>query len=326
MMANLDEGHYDLALMAETGAPEWVHLFPLGKMTGRDGRAFELADAPALVLAFQSAAVDLPIDFEHQYDRPEAKLNGPVPAAGWIKELKVLANGLWGRVAWTATASEMIAKREYRYLSPSFLFHRETRHIVQLKGAGLVHNPNLHLAAANFLIGASQESAMQPTGTADKTATDASPDAGLASALATLLGLPPDTKPADRLAKLTAALKAAPDPAKFVPAEAVQSMLHDHNLARATAAEERATAKVTKALDDGYFHRGLRDWAMALCRSDEPAFDKFLASQGPIYGYLFKETHTRNTPPARHAGAQADTEMAAAICAQLGLKPDALNS
>jgi phage I-like protein len=33
-------------------------------------------------------------------------------------------------VAWTATASEMIAKREYRYLSPSFLFHPKTKHIV----------------------------------------------------------------------------------------------------------------------------------------------------------------------------------------------------
>jgi phage I-like protein len=53
----------------------------------------------------------------------------------------------WGRAEWTATAREMIANREYRYLSPSFLFHAATGAIVRLKGAGLVHNPNLHLAA-----------------------------------------------------------------------------------------------------------------------------------------------------------------------------------
>lgn len=81
-MANRDLGSFDLALTAEGAAPEWEHLFPAGKMTGRDGRKFELADAAGLVLAFQSAAVDLPIGLEHQNDRPEAKRNGPAPRGG----------------------------------------------------------------------------------------------------------------------------------------------------------------------------------------------------------------------------------------------------
>ena len=128
-------------------APDWVHLFPPGRMTGRDGREFDLADPAALVLAFQSAGIDLPIDYEHQNDRPEAKLSGPVPAAGWIADLRHDATGLWARVSWTATAREMIARREYRFLSPSFLYHPATRQVMRLKGAGLVHNPNLHLVA-----------------------------------------------------------------------------------------------------------------------------------------------------------------------------------
>lgn len=57
-------------------------------------------------------------------------------------------------VEWTATAAEMIGRKEYRTISPSFLFHPKTRQIVQLKGAGLVHNPNLYLTAL-----ASQETA-----------------------------------------------------------------------------------------------------------------------------------------------------------------------
>jgi hypothetical protein len=71
---------------------------------------------------FQSRAIDLPIDFEHQNDRKSDLRTGPVPAAGWIKELKADAAGLWGRVEWTAQARELIASKAYRYLRPSFLY------------------------------------------------------------------------------------------------------------------------------------------------------------------------------------------------------------
>ena len=71
----------DRAFAPDGGAPAWVHLFPEGKMIGRDGRIFDLADPGALVLAFQSSGVDLPIDCEHQNDLPEAKLHGPVGLA-----------------------------------------------------------------------------------------------------------------------------------------------------------------------------------------------------------------------------------------------------
>jgi phage I-like protein len=88
----------DRALGPSGTAPEWVHLLPDGKMTGRDGRSFDLADAAGLVLAFQSNGIDLPIDDEHQNDKPEARLSGPVPAAGWIKELRCSSRHLVDRV------------------------------------------------------------------------------------------------------------------------------------------------------------------------------------------------------------------------------------
>ena len=208
MMSGLSLATCDLAL-PPGHAPEWVHLFPGdGEVKGRDGRAWQLLDPAALVLAFQSAGIDLPVDYEHQNDTPEAKLNGPVPAAGWIKELRADDGGVWGRVEWTATAAELIGRKEYRYLSPSFLFHPQTRQIVRLKGAGLVHNPNLHLTAL-----ASQEDAMIPQKPTDKPAakTAAKPDqgqpmdaAGFAAMIAELLGLPPETPPDQLLAKLLA--------------------------------------------------------------------------------------------------------------------------
>jgi len=298
----------DRALAPEDGAPEWVQLLPEGRMKGRDGREFDLIDPGALVLAFQSGGIDLPIDYEHANDKPEAKLGGPVPAAGWIKELRADAGGLWGRVEWTAAARAMITRKEYRYLSPSFLFHPKTRQIVRLKGAGLVHSPNLHLTALN-----SQETAMplpnpqQPN---------------LTAALAKLLGLPEDTPADELLAQLEARLKAEPDPAKYMPVGAVQEMLADRNSERSSVAEGRSQEKVNAALRGGYISNGMRQWALALCASNEAAFDDFMASTGPTFAYLSKPSHATGLPPA--AARCNDSEAGAAVCAQLGLKPDAL--
>ena len=306
-------------------APDWVHLFPGdGEVKGRDGRAWQLIDPAALVLAFQSAGIDLPVDYEHQNDTPEAKLNGPVPAAGWIKEIRSDAGGVWGRVEWTATAAEMIGRKEYRYISPSFLFHPETRQIVRLKGAGLVHNPNLHLTAL-----ASQEADMTPPKPADKTAPkpangDAMADtAAFAAMVAEMLGLPPDTPPAQLFAKLKEKLGAEPDPAKFVPVSAVQAMLAERNLSLATASDERATQKVDQALRLGHIPPAMKDWATALCRSDEASFDRFIASSGPAFSALLQPSHMGALlATGRHN--RAGFELADAICSQLGLKPGSL--
>ncbi|MDF3907771.1 MULTISPECIES: phage protease [Paracoccus] len=58
---------------------------PLGRFAARDGRVFDNSGPDALIATFGARAVDVPIDYEHQNDRPEARLNGPVPAASWVK-------------------------------------------------------------------------------------------------------------------------------------------------------------------------------------------------------------------------------------------------
>ena len=301
----------DRAFAPDGGAPVWVHLFPDGQMTGRDGRLFDLADPAAVVLEFQSGGIDLPVDFEHQNDIPEAKLHGPVPAAGWIKELKADAGGLWGRVEWTATAAEMIGRKEYRFLSPSFLFHPKTRQIVRLKGAGLVHNPNLHLTAL-----ASQDPTMQPQTTA--------PPSPLMQRLVKLLGLAPDASEEALIAALEAALKdrAKPDPKDYMPVEAVTAMMRERSVERLAHEEGRAIEKVNAALRQGYISPAMKDWALALCRSDGAAFDTFLAASGPTFAYLFKPSGLDGRPPEASTARESDVE--ASICAQLGLKPGSL--
>lgn len=289
-------------------APDWVHLFPLGAMDGRDGRKFTLNDPQSLVATFLKNGVDLPIDYEHQSDKPSS---GPVPAAGWIKELQVRQDGLWGRVEWTATASEMICKKEYRYISPSFL-HLTSGEVVRVKGAGLVHKPNLHLTAL-----ASEETDM----------TD-NPQDGTAimRKLAALLKLPETASSDDILAAFKEALNAKSDPSKFVPIEAVAKMMRDRNTTSATMAEMVADQKVSDALRAGFITPAMKDWATALCAQDPTSFDSFIDSAGPAYGHLFKPSvfAGRRPPSSEVTITEGDTQ--AAICAQLCLPAGTLNS
>ena len=313
----------DRPLDATGGAPEWVHLFPAaGSIAGHDGRAWSLPDPVALVAAFKAKGIDLPIDFEHANDRPEVRATGrPIPAAGWIKELAARADGLWGRVEWTATAREMIGRKEYRFLSPSFLYTPETRTIVALKGAGLVHNPNLALTAL-----ASEDPTMtpEPPAQADP-AKGAAPD--FAAAIAKLLGVPPETGPVELLTLIAERLSkgtAAPDPKRFVPVETMAEVLADRNRALAAQAEARTAEKVETALARGQIAPAMKSWALGLCRSDEAAFDDYLAKTPPIYGHLKSEILTTAPPPAGHGRGAAPGEIEAAVCAQLGLKPGTL--
>ena len=139
-----------------------------------------------------------------------------------------------GRVERTETASAMIGRKEYRYLSPSILVHSKTRQIVKLNSAGLVHNPNLFLTTL-----ASQENTMLPPNKAQQ------PDVvNLAAQIAKLVGLPPETPVDQLLAKLAELVKGAPDPAKFMSVAAVQEMLRERRSELSLQRQERVTFKV----------------------------------------------------------------------------------
>ncbi|NIZ13841.1 phage protease [Phaeobacter sp. HF9A] len=297
-------------------APDWVHLFPSGQMIGRDGRQFALSDPQLVIQAFNQSGVDLPIDYEHQNDRKPEGHVGPVPAAGWIKELKADSVGLWGRVEWTAQARELISTKAYRYLSPSFFFEPRSKAITSLKGAGLVHNPNLQLQAL-----ASQEHAMpenqdfmQQLLQALNLPTEADPQAVLDAVIA----LKGDVR-------LETAAQSH-DPTRFVPIEAVQELMKDRNQQLSTQAESRIAGKVSDAVENGIILPRMKEWATALCRTDEAAFDTFVSSSMPgAYSHLNKPNPLPSYPGNGVGQAASSSSEAAAICAQLALRPDALN-
>lgn len=296
----------ELELSQSAGEHDMAHLLPLGDMKGRDGRFFRLVDAATVAQNSISQGVDLPIDYEHQGDTlPEAK-SGPVPAAGWIKELFVRDNGIWGRVEWTARASELIVNKEYRYLSPVFQ-HLADGTVTRLRGAGLVHRPNLELTAL-----ASQQDTQEDTMTETNTL----------SQIAVSLGLDENTD-GQVILDAIARLQSQPDPSKFVPIAALKEAIQGKLNAVSTNSEREAETKVSKAMSMGYLSPAMREWALALCKQSPASFDGFIASAIPQFAHLFKPSQlgSRQAPQGR---AVEQSSEALAICAQLGLKPEDL--
>ncbi|WP_370226250.1 phage protease [Pararhodobacter marinus] len=323
-MSSLQQATCDRALPPSGIAPEWVHLIPPGRMPTRDGRKFNLADPGAVILDFNQRGVDLPIDYEHQMDKPSVGPKGPVPAAGWIKELAHDETGIWGRVEWTAAARDLITRKEYRYLSPVFL-HADGQ-VRRLIGAGLVHRPNLQLRAL-----ASEETAMPPE---PKPAAPASHDAPaapwmvLANRLLHAFDLPADVteeKALDALkAFLTRQAKASemPDPARFVPIDAVRDLMADRNSRLATLRENDAKSRVEAAISAGHLTPAMRGWATALCASDPASFDAFVSHWPAPFAHLHRRVAFPALPGTTTQTSASDAELA--VCAQPGLTPERL--
>lgn len=310
------------SVLPEGDVPAMIHLFPRGHFKARDGRAFTLDQPQGVIEAFREGGIDLPVDFEHQNDNPVALASGPVRAAGWITGLQYFdagdKEGLWGTVKWTTTAAAMIRRREYRFISPTFL-HDGDGNVRQLKGAALVHNPALRLTAL-----AREEARMSA---------DAEKPAGgtLLAKMVQLFDLPETASESDVILKVAQLMiapgarvpDAEPDPAKYVPAQAVETIVAQRNRELATARENRIAQKVTEALKAGAFLPPLKDWALALGRADEAALDTFIARCGLPFAHLKTELAHMNRPPPG-SGELFASEAEATVCRQLGLKPGAL--
>lgn len=142
-----------------TSAPEWVQLLPAGQARGKDGRlwilgadgrAWAVGDMNALITESMKAGRELAIDYDHQTDLAAVEgVGGRAPAAGWISELQNRDGALWGRVRWTENGAKAIVSREYRYISPVFIFNKKDARVTQVLRASLTNNPNLDMKALN---------------------------------------------------------------------------------------------------------------------------------------------------------------------------------
>jgi len=133
-----------------TGTSKEIRILPAGVFRANDGRPVGLAGwridaAIAASIASDLATRDeLVIDYDHQ--SLLKKENGqPAPAAGWFSQVVWReGEGLFAvNIKWTDKARQMIAAREYRYVSPVFVFDDQTGDIQRLVGLALTNTPAL---------------------------------------------------------------------------------------------------------------------------------------------------------------------------------------
>jgi len=309
-------------LLPET-PPEWIHLLPAGEFAGRDGRGPYTADAPTILQEFAAWGMPVAGDYEHQSLTAEQK-SGPVPGSGWINDLEVRDDGVWGQVEWTETAAEAIAKKEYRYLSPVFDYVKDENRVVRITGFGLTNQPNLYLSAihrhaielAGQLYPPMEDHIMLLEDVRwwlnlPKTATEAEVSADLdklktmlgdtGQAAMTALGLGEDARLPDLITAVqgyappdpvieTVTHTIEPDMAKFVPREQYDQVAQ--SLTQYQTQEREAM--VNALVSEGKLAPAQKDWATAYASRDPEGFADF-AKAAPV---IVSESHSDHPLPS----------------------------
>lgn len=197
-----------VAAPGEEKAPKWNQLFVPG--------TFHRADFPDGAITFDGAffarivenwkregARPLPVDYFHRGETGDDLPLEEKLAAGWISDLQVRPDGVWGLIGWTERARGHILADELRYLSPTFSTDGLDRSTGQsqgptLFGAALLNDPFLKELPR---VAASASPPSTPNPPHQEKQMD--PTQQLAALMAAL-GLPPDMKHEDAVAKCTA--------------------------------------------------------------------------------------------------------------------------
>jgi phage I-like protein len=302
-------------------APEWIELLPAGVFYGRDGRGPFRVDDPAAIIEATAALqmnAGLPIDYDHATDfgAPEGR---PAPAAGWIRQLEVRGGAVWGRVEWTARASNAIVAREYRYVSPVFQFDPKDGSVTRLLRAGLTNNPNLHLtaiAAAHTAAAAAKDESMEIPTEELRELLNLEGEATAAEVVAKVRELRA-ARDAAMSSSVSATETHAQDPAHYVAMAEFERALTELNALKAERRRERAAHAVEEAIRAGKIVPAQREWAIAYCAADARGFQAFVAKQPSIIG---ENPGLAGEPPAQGRAGGGLNAAELAICAQLGLK------
>ncbi|MDG4811665.1 phage protease [Hydrogenovibrio sp. 3SP14C1] len=256
--------NFEISQEVQSVVPDWIELIPAGDLvTGRDGRSWKNTNPQKIIQSFVDNQADIPVDIEHATEL-KAPQGDPAPAIGWIKALEIRDGAVFGRVEWTESGRLIVASKQYRYLSPVFLFTKDEFEIVRITSVGLTNNHNLFLKSLNH-------SQHQPEETSMKW-------------IAKLLGLPEDatqeqiTKAINTMqTEHQTAMNRAENPSldKFVPRADFQAMTE-----RATNAEkaledikvkslnEEIDSAVAKAITDGKIAPSTKDYHVAACRQE----------------------------------------------------------
>jgi len=277
-------------------AGQWVHLLNPGVNQARDGRTFVVSDPKRIVHVSLAHRTEIAVDYEHQTELAE-KNGQPAPAAGWLKRLDVRDTGIWAFVEWTEKARQMVAAREYRFVSPTINIDAK-RNILKIVGAGLTNRPALVLTA--LAKEGNHMTDLQRIAVAFGLSEGASVDEILAAIKALAL---------DELKE------------QQVPTEHVRQLLETFTQERAKDQEFRAVLSVDRAVSSGKIAPVLREWALEYCLKDRSGFEAMVEKM-PVLLSPGEEHALARASLRSHSGSggQADD----AIARQLGIEPNAM--
>jgi phage I-like protein len=321
----------------------------------------DAASAQAVIDRHAARTQPVLIDYEHQTLHKEkngqpAPAAGWVRELRWIE-----GRGLFGAVALTERARTAITAGEYLYFSPVFFYSTEDGTVLELRMGALTNDPGIHgmqpltLQAAATAAFLSSTPPPEPTPvnpllkalllalglpeTTTETAALAAltavgplkplqARAGVAGAACTALKLPADAtaeavaSACDQLRQAqTQAPPATPDPAKFVPIEAVTEL--QTQITALTARQQTADvdALVKPALADGRLLPAMEKWARELGAKDFAALTAYIGAAQPLAALT--GTQTGGLPPTGLA--KGDSALSAdelAVCSAMGLTPE----
>lgn len=295
---------------------------PRGTMAGTGPWFMTDAAAARIAAAHATRSTDMVVDYEHQSLLSE-KNGQRVVAAGWLKPRSFVWRtdgeepGLYAQVDWTAAARAHIEADEIRYLSPVFNYDPATGEVLGLMNVAFTVNPAID---EPILAALSARRLTQETPPVNETL----------KALLAALGLPAETPEKDALTAVAAlkakadgaetqiaALKAAtPDPAKYVPIDAMNAMQGQLAALTAQVTGSEAARVIDAAIDAGKLLPAQRTWAEDLGKSNLAALKAFVESAPqamPANGV----SQTNGKAPAAQPGKLSESELA--VCKAMGL-------
>lgn len=137
---------------------EWVHLVPVGEFTGevvsknKSEEIVQVVDLQGLERIFADYEAKNKdanwtgylIDQEHF----SHSLDKSSEAMGWIRQIELRGDGIWGKPEWTDLGKKLIENKRYKHLSPVLLVEKissgaNRMRAVALADVGLTNKPRL---------------------------------------------------------------------------------------------------------------------------------------------------------------------------------------
>lgn len=339
----------------EGAAPSEIKLIPAGSFrSARDARPVDVSawlmdDVTAAAVLSAQAALKGKFLFDYDHQTLRAEKNGqPAPAAGWGGRLEWRSgDGLYAvDMDWTPAALSAIAAKEYRYISPVFLYDKKTGAVTSIKMAALTNYPALDdltdLAAAAaeiYSTSTPQETAMDPkeiierliyllnlpvTATIEEIGAEldklkamiAQPD-GATVGLSALLSAKDE-----ELVALSAQVVAAVDLTQYAPIAVVKELQGQVAALSGNVVEDRVEKLIAQGKADGrIIGDQLEAYLIGLGKQNFAALTAYLAAAQPITALTGMQTGGKS--PIQDGGGDAALSTdELAVCTAMGVDPE----